>query len=432
MYQFDRSCQSNHFYEMEIMSQALPLSATPSWTVTPDPALQVNSVAVSPDGNTCIFGTSAEYGTGTFNVYHYDGSGVLRGSWPFGPANSVQGVFWVAVSADGNFAAAGGETASKNAGLLTAYRLSDGAALLGDSFAARVSQVSLSGDGSLLLAVSGDTVTLYSYTGSEYVRAGQQSFPGASCGSCALSPDGFNAVVACTIYHDGDSEGAASSPSTGQVVSLAIADNAMTVTGTWATATGVQRVAMAATGNYWGAVLHDGSCALLGPGNVTQPVWQYRPTLQNLGIAYGIDITETSTGRVVLACAANVPLPATEPIQAHSGGYLYLVESVLESGKQQPQFCWGSALEYSGNPGVSLARDAQSVTATDGQPIYPLTTPPTETPGNFYLFDGATGAQLWRYPTPIMNWPMAITPDGSHAFGGSDDGSVYFWQTSTD
>lgn len=409
----------------------LPLSAAPSWTATPDPTLQVNSVALSADGNTCIFGTSSEYGSGDFNVYHYDATGTLRGSWPFGPANSTQGVFWVAVSADGQFAAAGGESASKNAGLLSAYRLSDGATVLSETCSSRVSQVSMSGDGSLLLAVFGDTVRLYNYNGSAYTCVGQQSFTGASCGSCALSPDGFVGVVACTIYHDDDSADGGSSPSTGQVVSLSIAGNALSVSGTWPTGTGVQRVAMAATGNYWGAVLHDGSCALLGPANVDKPLWQFRPTLQNLGIAYGIDITETSAGRVVLACAANVPIPETEPIQAPSGGYLYLVESVPNGAGQAAKFCWGSQLQYSGNPGVSLAREAQSVTATDGQPIYPLTTPPKETPGNFYLFDGATGEKLWSYATPIMNWPMTITPDGSYAFGGSDDGSVYFWNTAT-
>lgn len=415
---------------MDNMSKPISSSASPSWTATPAPTLQVNSVAISADGNSCIFGTSSEYGTGDFNVYHYDGAGALRGQWPFGPSGSTQGVFWVAVSADGNFAAAGGETASKQAGLLTAYRLSDGALLLNETYTSRVSQVALSGDGSLLLAVSGDTVKLYNYTGSAFACIGQQTFAGASCGSCALSPDGFNAVVGCTIYHDGDTAGPA--PSTGQVVSLAIAGNALSVSGTWTSATAVQRVAMAATGNYWAAALHDGSCALLGPANVTAPLWQYRPTLQNLNIAYGIDVTETSIGRVVLACAANVAVPPTEPLEAPGSGYLYLVESVQDGAAQYPNFCWGSPLQYSGNPGVSLSREADKVTATDGQPIYPLSTPPKETPGNFYLFDGATGEQVWRYPTPIMNWPMAITPDGRYALGGSDDGSVCFWQTASD
>ena len=46
----------------------LHLSAAPSWTATPDPTLQVNSVALSADGNTCIFGTSSDYGSGAFHV----------------------------------------------------------------------------------------------------------------------------------------------------------------------------------------------------------------------------------------------------------------------------------------------------------------------------------------------------------------------------
>jgi hypothetical protein len=81
------------------MSAPLPLTASPRWTATPDPTLQINSVALSADGNSCVFGTSSEYGDGTFHVYHYDGTGALRGTWPFGAAGSTQGVFWVAVSA---------------------------------------------------------------------------------------------------------------------------------------------------------------------------------------------------------------------------------------------------------------------------------------------------------------------------------------------
>jgi hypothetical protein len=343
-------------------------------------------------------------------------------------------VYWVAVSADGQFAVAGGETVAKGIGLLNAYRVADGVPLLSATPASRVNQVALSRDGSVLLAVWGDTVMLYGYDGSAYVLLAQQAFAGASCGSCALAPDGTTAVVGCTLYHDGAAAGetggrragAAATPSTGQVVTLAISGAQLSVAGVWNTQVGVQRVAMAASSNYWAAALHDGSCALLGPANSSAPLWQYRPAMPNLDIAYGIDITETGAGRVVLACAANLRVPA--PAGAANQGYLYLVESVAGASGQQAQFCWGSELQYSGNPGVSLAREAQCVSATDGQPIFPITQPLQETPGNFYLFDGASGQPLWRYPTPIMNWPMALTPDGTRAFGGSDDGSVYYWE----
>ncbi|MES2316444.1 MAG: hypothetical protein V4631_03030 [Pseudomonadota bacterium] len=394
------------------MSPSTPPNCAPSWIVTPDVSLQVNSVAFSADGSCCVFGTSNEFGTGQFAVYCYDGAGALRWSSPVGAPASTQGVFWVAASADGQFAAAGGET-SKTAGFLSAYRVADGVQVLDTPLTSRVNQVVLSGDGSLLLAVFNDTVQLYQYANGAYALASQLSFAGIYLNSCALSPDGFKAVLSCTIYHEG-------SASTGQVVSLDVNGGQLTVTGTWPSAVGVMRVAIAATGNYWGASLHDGSCVLFDPANLNQPAWQYRPNVPGLNVAYGFDITQTAEGRVVLACGAN--LSGTSPT-----GYLYLVESVQAGAAQAARFCWGAALDYSANPGVSLDREALTVTATDGQPGDETPGQVSESAGNFYLFDGASGTQLWRYATPVMNWPMAITPDGTRACGGSDDGSVYFW-----
>ena len=398
------------------MTKSLPPANTPSWIATPDKTLQVNSVAVSADGNCCVFGTSNEFGTGQFAVFCYNGAGTQLWSWPIGAPASTQGVFWVAASADGQFAAAGGKT-DTSSGFLTAYRVADGVQVLNVSSTSRVNQVVLSGDGSLLLAVSGDTVQLYSYADGAYTLASQQTFAGSACDSCALSPDGFQAVVSCTIYNDNGGT------NTGQVISLAVDNQKLVVSGTWASPVAAIRVAVAATGNYWAASLHDGSCALFDQDNVSAPLWRYTPDVQELGMAYGLDITETAAGRVFVACGANIY--ATAP--ALATGYLYVLESVMDGSAQAPQLCWSSALQYSPNPGVSLDREAQFVTATDGEPINEQTG--TESPGNFYLFDGATGAQLWSYATPLMNWPMAITPDGSHAFGGSDDGSVYFWGT---
>ena len=398
------------------MTKSLPPANTPSWIATPDKTLQVNSVAVSADGNCCVFGTSNEFGTGQFAVFCYNGAGTQLWSWPIGAPASTQGVFWVAASADGQFAAAGGKT-DTSSGFLTAYRVADGVQVLNVSSTSRVNQVALSGDGSLLLAVCGDTVQLYRYADGAYTLASQQTFAGSACDSCALSPDGFQAVVSCTIYNDNGGT------NTGQVISLAVDNQKLVVSGTWASPVAAIRVAVAATGNYWAASLHDGSCALFDQDNVTAPLWRYTPDVQELGMAYGLDITETAAGRVFVACGANIY--ATAP--ALATGYLYVLESVMDGSAQAPQLCWSSALQYSPNPGVSLDREAQFVTATDGEPINEQTG--TESPGNFYLFDAATGAQLWSYATPLMNWPMAITPDGSHAFGGSDDGSVYFWGT---
>jgi len=412
-------------------------SATPSWIATPATGLQVNSVALSNDGNCCVAGTSNEFGSGQFAVVCYGSAGQLRWSAPVGGAASTQGVFWVAASADGQFAAAGGET-SKTAGFLTAYRVADGVQVLDAALAYRVNQVVLSGDGSLLLAVFDDSVQLYGYADGAYLLASTLNFSGSYCNSCALSPDGATAVVSCTIYSDSDSAAAAktgasartvaaSSGSTGQVISLSITNRQLAVSGTWNSPVGVMRVAIAATGNYWGASLHDGSCVLFNPSSVTQPLWQYTPDVAHLSVAYGFAITQTSAGKVVLACGANLYAGSPAPVPAPPGGYLYVVESVAAGSGEAPQFCWGQTLTYSANPGVSIDLEAQTVTATDGQPGDETPGHIVESAGNFYLYDAATGQQLWSYATPVMNWPMQVTPDGARAFGGSDDGSVYFW-----
>jgi hypothetical protein len=166
---------------------------------------------------------------------------------------------------------------------------------------------------------------------------------------------------------------------------------------------------------------------LFNQANVSAPLWQYQPDVQNLSVAYGFAITETSAGRVVLACGANLYTASPAPVPPPPGGYVYVVESVPDGNSEAPKFCWGSTLAYSANPGVSLDREAHNVTATDGKPSDETPGQVSEEPGNFYLFDGASGARLWSYATPVMNWPMVITPDASRVFGGSDDGSVYFW-----
>ena len=212
-------------------------------------------------------------------------------------------------------------------------------------------------------------------------------------------------------------DAAAGSGNTGQVVTLAANGATLTITGTWNSPVGVMRVAIAPSGNHWGASLHDGSCALFDPQHMSTPLWTFIPSVTGLGLAYGFDLTETSEGRIVLACGANVTQNSS------TTGYLYVVDSVVVNGVRQGKLRWSANLQYSANPGVSLDRDAVYVTATDGEPI----SGGGETPGNFYLFSGGTGALVWSYPTAIMNWPMVITPNAATAFGGSDTGGVYYW-----
>lgn len=403
------------------MPQSTAPASQPLWNVQPTSGLQINSVAISADGQRCIAGTSNEFSTGQFAVYCYDASGNQQWSMPVGEAGSTQGVFWVAVSADGKYAAAGGETAS-SVGFLVAYNAADGTQLLTAPQSARINQVALSSDGATLLAVGGGTVQLYTLGSSGYTLTQQQDFSPSECNSCAISADGSSAVVSTTLWNS------VTKTSTGTVVSFDTQGGQLTATGTASFGVGVMRVAMASTGAAWGASLHDGSCVLLAPGSETTPVWQFKPTLDNLSVAYGFDITQTSDGRVVLAVGANLHVTAPPaPAPAPNMGLLYVVEAVTSGSAPAPKLLWSSELQYSANPGVSLDQQAAFVTATDGQPGSETPGHVTESAGNFYLCDAVGGNRLWAFPTDQMNWPMTITPDGSAIFGGSDTGSVYYW-----
>lgn len=398
----------------------MPLTAVPTWSALPTSGLQVNSVAISADGQRCIVGTSNEFGTGAFAVLCYNADGSQRWSMPVGQSGATQGVFWVAASANGQVAAAGGET-SKTSGFLTAYSADEGKLLLNATLAERVNQVALSADGSLLLAVSGSLIQLYLLGSGGYTLVSQQDCSPAYCNSCGLSADGTVGAVSTTTYNDSNGT------STGSVIGLTIQDNQLTVAGTAAFPVAVMRVAVAASGVAWGASLHDGSCALFALGSAGTPVWQYKPPVDNLSVAYGFDITQTGDGRIVLAVGANLHVTAPPPAPAPNMGLLYVVEAVSGNSGPSAQLLWSSQLQYSANPGVSLDTEALYVTATDGQPGDETPGHVVESAGNFYLFNGATGAALWSYPTDQMNWPMTITPDGTAIFGGSDTGSVYYW-----
>ncbi|MCA1626555.1 MAG: hypothetical protein LC742_01120 [Acidobacteria bacterium] len=52
---------------------------------------------------------------------------------------------------------------------------------------------------------------------------------------------------------------------------------------------------------------------------------------------------------------------------------------------------------------------------------------PDGTPGHFYLFDRASGKQLWAFETDNMSWAMQLSADASGIVAGSDNGNVYYF-----
>ncbi len=398
------------------------VSGQPTWQVTPQSGLQVNSVAVSPDGALTVGGTSSEFGSGQFNFYGYDASGAQLWSVPVTADNATQGIFWVAVSDDKRFAACGGET-SKTCGFLCILDASNGSILFQDNnLPARVNQLTFSSDGNLLLADFQHEIRLYQFaSGSTAAPRWLQSdslalTSGFSSYSAVLAPNGSRVWVGAINYN-------AKPVYTGQVQQIVIDNAKFGAVTSYAQAQGVMRVVTTVDGAYAAAALHDGSCAFFQAVQAST-AFVYKPDLSGLNIAYAIAITETPAKQLVIVVGAN----------QGEGGVLYRVDAAQTASEIANYPVWGPVLRWSHpvqfavNPGVTLDLAATRVSATDGKPDESNGgNNQKESPGNFYLLDACSGQQLWQYGTKLMNWPMALTPDGNTAVGGSDDGSIYYW-----
>lgn len=399
------------------------LQRQPSWQVTPQTGLQVNSVAVSPDGQLTVGGTSSEFGTGQFNFYGYNASGSQLWSVPVTAAAVTQGIFWVAVSDDKRFAACGGET-SKTCGFLCILDASNGAVLFkDDQLPARVNQLTFSSDGTLLLADFQHELRLYQFApNTTAAPAWSQSdrlalTTGFSSYSAVLAANGSRVWVGAINYN-------MKPVYTGLVQQIVLDNGKFGAVTSYAQAQGVMRVVTTTDGAYAAAALHDGSCAFF---QAVQPstAFVYKPELAGLNIAYAIAITATSAQQPVIVVGAN----------QGEGGLLYRVDATQTASEianfpvWAPVLRWSQSVQYAVNPGVTLDLAATLVSATDGKPDETNGgSNQKESPGNFYLFNACSGQQLWQYGTKLMNWPMALTPDGAAAVGGSDDGSIYYWK----
>lgn len=390
-------------------------SPTPTWTVQPQSSYQINSTAISADGSTCLLGTSEEYGTGNFGVYCYDSSGNLNWSDALGQ-NAYQGVFWVALSADGTHAAAGGTISETEdaAGFLRIYDATTGNRLVDVTTPSRVNQVALSANGQTLAAVAGDMLYVYGQQGSSYLMLAEQTLTGQYGESCAISADGSLVVVATTRDYSADSGPA------GTVQMFQLQAGALVMLAQYDAGVGVIRVAMLPDGTAWAASRHDGAVMAFSqdvslPSG--QPAWTYAPPGESLGVAYGVAIARRSDGDLQIAYGVN--------LEDQEHGCIYAVKSQPQATSPvsyAPVLLWQQALQYDPNPGISMDTQAALVTATDGQPGSGT----AESAGNFYLFTG-DGTLLWQYATPLMNWPMVVAANGNAVFGGSDDGSAYYW-----
>jgi WD40 repeat protein len=367
-----------------------------SWTATPisTPQEYINSVAISQNGSTVVAGTFYfPYGAGakhtsadapqiTVGTFAWNAKGKSLWQDKF---QATEGVYWVAVSRDGAWAAACGLSA-QGQGFVYIYNVASGTRVSTYNTKVRVNMVAFSSDGSYLVAGADET---YLFTRSGATWGAPKALPCASGDS----------VIAVGISADG--QWIVAGTFLGSVVLVKNTAGAFGAPVSWAMKGTIHWVAMSADGSTFAAAPSGTSVYCFETANfgtTKKPAWSAA-------------LTGCKSCRAVAVCDNGSMVSAAGNVGA--AGKVFLFANQGASGKQ----LWSQPTKRNPNS-TSLDTAGKYVTVADGYP--------DQTPGDFYLFD-ASGNSLGSLQTNNMSWPMQISADGTAVAAGSDNSSVYYF-----
>jgi WD40 repeat protein len=410
----------------------------PLWDKRLTKIFWVNSVAISKDGKRVVAGTFIHDYDQTssgkflpnvrsrFGLYLFDDVPKVQTTDRVEPKCSDEfdgwdGVFGVAISADGKIVAASGwldrSDDDTTVGLLRAY---DADSSIGTGtvktlldfkeIKQRVSWVSLSDDGRVLAAVADDVYV--------FIRDGEAFNPIPL--KLGVGEVAKRYVTGVAVHPTGD--WVAACDHSGHVHVAKIKNGAIEDQVTW---TAPQEYPFLSV-----AIASDARKFVVGGGNLV-----YLFDLDRL-------ITErTSHVPPEFDTAAGDKLAGTVPpdkpdklqenvrwVATSVDGTLItaVVNRVNSSGLAGKLFARNADLterwqvEINNNPNsTSVDAAGRFVAMADGWP--------TSTPAKFYLFNASDGKKRWESDTHSMNWPIVINRDGDAIVAGSDDGTVYYF-----
>jgi len=403
------------------------VTKNPVWKISPGNGKYfINSVAVSADGSKVVGGTfyhvysgtasrtkspgrgetppATPSDTGTFGTYCYGKSGALLWKNEF---VGWQGVYWVAISADGKRAASGGLFAqTPQAGFVRAFDATTGVLLLDYPTQQRVNQVALSRDGTWLVSAA-ESVVLFRFNPAtnKYVKA-DEFIPPVSAPAAGYA----NGVVSVGISADGAT--IVFADYAGHLGVLANTAGKLSVRRQWKLPTSFcHMLSLTPDGTAFAAGGAAGSFYLC---KTAKFVADGKPTY-----TYNTGVSEAVYG-VAVSANGNVFVGV---VNSGDSGFVYVVSIVDFVPQLQARF---STVRNPNSASLDLAHGVLAV--ADGHP--------DGTPGNFYLFDGITDSGLpitapalrWQYQTGNMSWPITISADGSAVVGGSDDSNIYYFR----
>jgi WD40 repeat protein len=370
---------------------------TPTWTKMPisTPQEYVNSVAISGDGQTIVAGTfyfpyaaGAKHSqadvqlipVGTF-AWNAKGKSLWQDKF-----QATEGVYWVSLSRDGQWAAAAGLAAAAN-GFVYAYNAASGTRVCTFNTKTRVNMVAFSNDGSFLVAGS-DEIYLFARTGTTW---------GAPAKIPVASGD---SVVAVAI--SGDGQWIVAGTFKGSVILVKNNSGTLGVPVTWQLVNG---------SIHWVAMSADGSTFAIAGSDAAVHCFQTSSFGAKPQPAWSAPLTGCTGCRSVALCDNGSLLSAAG--NSKTAGKVIAFANNGTSGK----LLWSQATKRNPNS-TSIDSAGSYLTAADGYP--------DQTPGDFYLFK-SDGTLVGSFTTSNMSWPMQISADASAIAAGSDDSNVYYF-----
>lgn len=365
------------------------------WSVNPLPGAgqYVNSVAISADASVLVAGTYYfNYGTAahtvaadqsfTVGVFAYSKSNLLLWKDEF---SASEGVYWVAVSRDEQWAAAGG-LELHGQGFISAYNATTGVKLIDYKTSARTNMVALNSNGSWLVA-GADSLYIFSRTGATW-----NSVPRII--KCIQAND---SVISVAISGDGAWVVAGTLKGTVMLINNMAGATASQVT--WQLPGGsVHWMAMASDGSSFAAGGSDPNVyyfTVAGFQTTQAPAWT--GALTGCTNCRSVAVSDDGTFVSAVANKGNAGMV-----------FLFGPSGVLK---------WSHPTQYSPNS-TSMDSLGKFVTVAAGYP--------DGSPGAFQYFNSA-GQLLWSYPTSNMSWPMQISANANGIAAASDDSLVYYF-----
>jgi WD40 repeat protein len=365
----------------------------------------VNSVAISRDGMNMIAGsyyfgypgTTTNETAGTYGAYGFDSQGNRLWADEF---TGNEGIYAVAISGDGRWAAAGGMLkggkfgAPPTVGVLRAYDAQSGQKLLDAAgIALRINSVALSDDGAVLVAATNRTIYVFAQTGNAFPVTPATPFAnGNNIESVAVAPDGTwfaSCDMGGNVYLGTIANGAVLQTYTWTAPQTAIAKGLITV--------GISRADSFVVGGDDVVYLFTKAAMIQGAG----PTATFHPPGAARKSVRWVAISDD--GRLI-----------TVVVNQQQAGLLI----ALSAGPGGLTKKWQAPLDHNPNS-TNIDSAAQRISAADGYP--------DNQPGCFYLFD-AGGNKVWEFPTSKMNWPIAVNAAGTAIAAGSDNGNVYYFR----